>query len=312
MRPPFPPLFFRSRVVSSDSPGHPLEPLLKGLGHDAFTRHDTLWCSAGRFSLITFPNNHRVACTKHDVQRLLVESGRLAAVFCPLAGTGPLVKEYRLTDAHYGLDHLQEQFRRHVRKHAGRFVTRAVAWEEMATAAAGIHADLAARRGIAMPALTDPRRWARVCDTAARIPGLTVDGCFTDGSLAAYVVVWQGPDALHGVLINRDTRFDRLRSANVLVYAFSLDRIGRAETSSINLGRGWYPPKPSLDSFKRHAGYEERETTVAVVLHPRLEKLVRGPWARRCSESLGRILGGRPGLASDLQLLDAARLTDIA
>ena len=311
MRMPFRPFFFRRREALGDSLGHPLEPLYTGLGHVAFTRHDTLWCSAGRFSLVTFPNNRRVVATKREVRQLLVDSGRLAAVFCPVAGDGARVKEYWLADERYGLDSLQEQFRRHVRKHAGRLETRPVGWREMATAAVGLHGDLAARWGTTAPALTDPRRWAAVCDTASGIPGLTVHGCFTEGTLAAYVVAWQEGDTLHGVMIHRDGRFDALRPVNVLLYAFSLDSIGRAGTSSINLGRSWFPPKPSLDSFKRHAGYEERETTLAVVLHPRLEHLLHGWMGRRMVASLRGILGRRPGLANDLQLLEAARLTDI-
>jgi hypothetical protein len=275
------------------------------------SRHGALWYSAGRFSLVTFPNNRKVSCTKRDVQRLLVDCGRLAAIFCPESGSGPTVKEYWLHAKDYGPGRLQEQFRRHVRRHAAGFVTRDMRWDEMATAAHAIHVDTAARRREGMPALTDRRRWGSVCDAAARIPGLVAHGCLSGDTLAAYVVSWHDRDTCHGVMINRDSAFDRRRAANVLLYAFSHDRIARSDTASINLGRSWYPPKPSLDSFKRHAGYEEREAVVAVVLHPRVEPLLRSPLAHRCLDWVGRLTGGRVDFGNDLRLFEAARLTDI-
>jgi hypothetical protein len=299
------------RGDSHATPGHPAEPFFQALGHFAVSRHDTLWYSAGRFSLVTFPNNRKVACTKRDVQQLLVDCGRLAAVFCPQSGSGPLVKEYWLHAKHYGLSRLQEQFRKHVRRHSGEFIAREVSWDEMATAALAIHADTAARRQDSMPAFTDRRRWASACDAAARIPGLAAYGCLMNDALAAYVVSWQECDACHGVMINRNSVFDPQRAANVLLYSFSHDQIGRTDTSMINLGRSWYPPKPSLDSFKRHAGYEERETAVAIVLHPRIERFMRAPLTHRCLEHVGRLTGGRLNFENDLRLFEAARLTDI-
>lgn len=290
---------------------HPLEPFFRDSGQVAVSRLDTLWCSAGRFSLVTFPNNRRVSGTKRDVQQILVETGKLAAVFCPQSGSGPRVKEHRLRTADYGLPHLQAQFRKHVRRHAAAFVTRDLTWEEMTGAALAVHADTAARRKVAMPGLTDRRRWATVCQTAARVPGLVAYGCLANDALAAYIVSWRDGDRCHGVMINRNGAFDAQRPVNVLLYAFSREQLGRAETSEIDLGRGWYPPRPSLESFKRHAGYEERETALAVVLHPRVDRLLRAPLTHRCLEAVGHLTGGRFNLENDLRLFEAARDTDI-
>lgn len=303
--------FRRRRQVRGDAPGHPVEPFFRGVGHFTVSRHDTLWYSAGRFSLVTFPNNHKVACSKRDVQKLLVDCDRLAAVFCPLSGSGPRVTEYWLRSKDYGLPRLQEQFRKHVRRHAAEFVTRDLSWDEMATTAVAIHANTATRRDDAMPALTDRRRWASVCETAARIPGLAAYGCLANDALAAYVLSWHDQDVCHGVMLNRNSEFDPQRAANVLLYSFSSDQIRRHGTSMINLGRSWYPPKPGLDSFKRHAGYEERETILAVVLHPRIERLLRARLTHRCLELVARLTGGRVNLENDLRLFEAARLTAI-
>lgn len=303
---------YASRLSSGDTAAHPVEPFFRGLGHFAITRHDTLWYAAGRFTLVTFPNNRPVACTKREVQRLLVDCGKLVAVFCPLAGSGVRVAEHRLPAGDYGPGRMQEQFRRHVRKHASAFVSRALEWDEMATAAGPIHADTAARRGNPLPALTDHVRWKAVCATAAGIGGLEAYGCLLGDRLAAYVVSWQERDVCHGVLINRDGAFDARRVANVLLHAFSVDRTGRADIAEVNLGRGWYPPRPGLDSFKRHAGYEQRETTLAVVLHPRLEWLLASSLTHRFLRTIAWLAGGRLNVESDLQLFETARLTEIA
>ena len=294
-----------------ESPEHPLQRFQRSLGSLAITRHGALWYSAGRFSLVTLPNNQRVAATKRDIQELLVDCRTLVAVFCPATGSGTPVPEYWLHAKDYGPDLLQHQFRAHVRKHAPQFVTRGLTWDEMAAGASELHADTARRRRVSMPAFTAPRLWARACETAAGTPGLMAYGCLAGSSVAAYVIAWRERDICHGVLINRNSRFDSMRASNVLLHSFSRDQIARADTSAINLGRSWYPPQPSLNSFKRHAGYEERDATVAVVLHPWLEGMLRSSWTHRCLRSIGALTGGRFSLASDLLLFEAARRTDI-
>lgn len=298
---------------------HPLQLFHQQLGQLAISRHNTLWQAAGRFSIVTFPSNQRVAASKRDIQQLLLDCGRLAAVFCPRTGQGVRVAEYWLEAKDYGLQTLQRQFRRHVREHADRFVSRELSWQEMASGAPVIHADVAERRGQTTAAWTNPQRWADVCRVAGGTEGLTAHGCLIQDQLAGYVVAWRTQGVCHGVLINRSSRFDKLRSGNVLIYTFSREQISRADTAAINLGRSWYPANINLDRFKRHAGYAERDTTLAVVLHPRLEAILRATSLDRALKRLAAISGGRLGgrlgrrlgFASDLQLLQAARLTEL-
>lgn len=290
---------------------HPVEPFYRALGQRALTRQGVLWCAAGRFTLITFPNNARVTSTRREVQQLLVDSGRLAAVFCPAEGSGPRVREYSLEAKDYGLDRLQHQFRTHVRRHASRFECRGLDWDEMGTLAAEVNADTAIRHGIRGRSRAESGRWTVACRAAAETRGLTAFGCISGEALAAYVVAWQDGITCHGVLISRNSRFDADRVGNVLMYSFSRAYISRGDVARINLGRSWYPPKPNLDSFKRHAGYEERDVTVAVVLHPRLESLLRSSWTRRCLIGARVLTGGRVNFDADLDVIDAARLTDI-
>lgn len=304
----------RRRGAAKGSPetsGHPLEAFHRSLGELAVTRHGALWHGAGRFSLFTVPNNRRVSATKREIQDLLLECGKLVAVFCPAEGSGPAVTEYVLHDKDYGPTRLQHQFRTHVRAHLPQFVTRELTWDEMAAGAGAIHSDVARRRRVSVPDFTDSQRWAGVCKTAAGIAGLAPYGCLRESSLVGYVVAWRAHGVCHGVLMNRDSRFDAMRAGNVLMYGFTRDQVARADTSRIDMGRSWYPPQPSLNSFKRHAGYEERQTTLAVVLHPWLESTLLSSWTRRCLRGIAAVSAGRVSFASDLQLLEGARLTDI-
>lgn len=294
-----------------ESPEHPLQRFQRSLGSLAVTRHGALWYAAGRFSLVTLPSNQRVAATKLDIQHLLVDCRKLVAVFCPSTGSGPVVPEYWVRTKDYGLDRLQHQFRAHVRKHAPQFVTRELTWDEMASGVGDLHMDTARRRRVSMPEFTDSRLWARACETAARTPRLMAYGCLVGSSLAGYVIAWREQDTCHGVLINRHSGFDAMRASNMLLYSFSRDQIARADTSAVNLGRSWYPLQPSLNSFKRHAGYEERGATVAVVLHPWVERVLRGSWTHRCLRRISALTGGWLNFESDLQIFEAARRTDI-
>lgn len=283
----------------------------RAMGHRAWMRGGILWHEAGRFSLVTFPANQRVSMTRQEIERLLVETGKLAAVFCPSSGTGPVGTEYVLRTKDYGIHLLQRQFATHVRQHAAHFVSRELSWDEMVAGTGAIHADIAARRRAAVPELSDPRRWAQLCRVALGMPALHAFGCLKDGEIAAYAVAWDHEGTCHGVLINRNSAFDGHRVGNVLLHAFSAAFIARPDTSAINLGRSWYPPMRSLDSFKRHAGYEEREVTLAVVLNPRFARPLQSCWIRRGARMCSTLTLGRLDLERDLQVVAAARMTEI-
>lgn len=290
---------------------HPLEAFYRAMGHRVWSRDGILWHDAGRFSLVTFPSNQRVASTRHEIRRLLVETGKLATMFYPHSGSGPLVSEYVLRRKDYGIGVLQRQFAAHVRRHAHQFVTRELGWDEMASGAAAVHADVAARRRMAMPELTDAGRWSGLCRVASDIAGLRAFGCLRNGEIAAYVMSWHDGNTCHGVLINRNSAFDAQRAANVLVHGFSAACMARPETRAISLGRSWYPPKRSLDSFKRHAGYEQRTVALAVVLHPRFERMLQSRWVGRAAALARAITLGRVNVTGDVEVLEAARVTDI-
>jgi len=296
---------------NGDAGPHPLEEFYRRLGHLAISRHGTLWCDAGRFSLVTIPSNERVAATKRQIQQLLIDTGKWVALFCPTAGSGPIVSEYLLESRDYGLHSLQRQFRSHVRRHGAEFHCRELSWEEMANRAGVIHADLAVRWKQASPYGEAADRWDEVWASANATPGLFAYGCLHQEELAGYVVARQQRDNCHGILLHRNSRFDAKRSGNVLLYNFSAAALRRPGIRSIHMGRSWFPPKPSLDRFKRHAGYEERRTPMAVVIHPRLEPILCSRSIQSSLRLLSRLSRNRLDFEQDIHLFQAARRTEI-
>ena len=249
--------------------------------------------------------------TKAEIQRLLVDAGKAVAVFCPASGAGIPVEEYLLDAAGYGMHRLQAQFRQHVRRHAEEFESRELSWSELERLAPDLHGNMVERWNLAPGTWTDREHWAETCAAGASTPGLWVFGCLAAGRLAGYSVAWRNLETCHGVLLHRDSRFDRQRIGNVLLHAFSAAAAGHDGTATINLGRSWYPPRPRLDSFKRHAGYTGNATTLAVVLHPRIEPLLRSSWTHRCLDAVSRLTGGRIDPGGDVALLRAARRTEL-
>jgi hypothetical protein len=294
-----------------DSREHVLEAFYRGMGHLAISRHETLWGDAGRFSLVSHPSNQKVAATKHQIQQLLVDTGKWIALFCPTGGSGPTINEYTLQSRDYGLQSLQRQFRNHVRRHGADARCRELTWEEMLHQTGDIHADLAVQWKQASAYEAGQDRWAAAWAAARETPGLFAYGCFLKHDLAGYIVAWIDGETCHGVLLHRNSHFDGQRIANVLLYNFSATTLAKPGIRKINMGRSWFPVKPSLDRFKRHAGYEEGKTTLAVVLHPKLEPFLRSRATHYSLGLISRISRGRLNFEQDLPLLRAARQTEI-
>ena len=295
-----------------DTREHPLEAFYRGMGHLAISRHETLWGDAGRFSLVSHPSNRKVAATKRQIQQLLVDSGKWIAIFCPTAGSGPTINEYILSSCDYGLQSLQRQFRNHVRRHGADALCRELTWEEMMHQTGDIHADLAVQWKQTSAHETGQDHWATAWAAARATPGLFAYGCFLKDDLAGYIIAWVEGDTCHGVLLHRNSRFDAQRIGNVLLYNFSAATLAKPGIRKINMGRSWFPVKPSLDSFKRHAGYEECKTTLAVVLHPKLEPFLRSRSTHYSLRLISQISRGRLSFDQDLPVLQAARHTEIA
>lgn len=292
-----------------ERPEHPLAPFFRAMGHRTWSRLGSLWIDAGRFSLVTIPCNVVVTASRADVSGLLRDTGRLVAIAVVAEATGVAGGDYWVRDRAYSLRSLQRQFRQQILRRRHRLQVRPVPWGELRGSGLRVNLDTMERRGLRMQRCTTARGWSEVCEVAATIPGLEATGCFVDGILAAFLVSWIADGNCWGLIMHRDGRFRATGAANAMAFEFTRTMLARPGVAAVTLGRGWFPAEPTIDRFKRHAGYVEEPKPLAVVLHPRWERLLRSPLTHASIRAADAVTAGRLRLAEDLEVLRAADLT---
>ena len=156
-----------------------------------------------------------------------------------------------------------------------------------------------------------PESWKQICAVASTIKGLEVFGCFYKGDLAGYLVSWVYDDICQGMMLHRDSKYNDIGAGNSLVYGFTNEMIHRPEINSVSMGRGWFPIVESLDRFRRHAGYVDETLRLGVVLNPRWEMVLGSRMTHHFLEKLTAWTGGRLNLKNDLEVLQAAAITQL-
>ena len=290
---------------------HPLAPFYRALGHKVLSRNGVVWADAGRFSLMSVPCNQKLTLTKEEIQGHLRASGRMIAVFPTTEKTGITVTDFWLRDKSYDLSFLQRQFRQHVIKNEESCDVRLISWEELSQIGLDVNRNTMERRGLKMHKCIQLESWKQICAVASTIKGLEIFGCFYKGELAGYLVSWVYRDICQGIMLHRDSQYNYLGAGNSLVYGFTRQMIQRPEIHCVSMGRGWFPKLESLDRFRRHAGYVDETLRLGVVLHPRWEKILGSSLTHNVLKKLTAWTGGRLNLENDLEVLQAAAMTQL-
>lgn len=286
---------------------HPLSPFYRAWGHRTWSRLGTLWIEAGRFSIVSVPCSLPITASHIAVERLLRETGRIAAQFPCTGRTGVERDSYWVRDRDYDLNSLQRQFRQQVSRHRGRCMVRAVGWRELAARGWPVVCDALHRqsREVAMTR----EQWEDCCRIADRIPHLTATGCDVDGELAAFLVSWVSQRRAFVLMYHRSSRFDECRPTHTLIAEFTRRTIRGDDIDAVTLGRDLVPRQGAVDAFKRHAGYTPEPMPVAAVLDPRWSGLLAHGWTRGVLRSLRGLAGRRAGPLDNVDLLDVAART---
>lgn len=281
-----------------------LAPLFQALGHRVHPRDDIDWIEVGTFSMMAIPSTATVTAPAGAITDLLRQSGRVAATFA--ADDGPVsAVAFWVRDPDYGEQSVQRQFRQNLRRGAGRVEVRPLGWEEFARLGRRVHGDVAASRGGPLPASTEPGGWDRLCEAAAATTGLEPVGCFVDRFLAGFILARTACGICEGLVASVSPRFGDARPAHALYHGFAAEMIRRPGVRGVTVGRSSLPRNPSLDAFKRHAGYVPEPIRAGVVLHPRWRWLASPP-IRGGLHVARRLTGGRVGALRNVALLDAA------
>lgn len=282
-----------------------LAPLLRALGHRVHEHPDVDWIEVGVFSLMAMPSTTAPAADADAVEALLWRSGRVAASFVSADGRGVASSAWWLRDPEYGPRSVQRQFRQNLRRGADRTVVRPVSWGEFRRAGLAVHRDAAIARGTVEARLPGPGAWEAICAAVENTPGVEATGCFVDRELAGFIVSATTAGVCEGILAEVSPRHADARPAHALYHGFAAEMIRRPGTTGVTVGRQSIPPRPSLDAFKRHAGFVAEPIRVVVTLHPRWRWLAAAPVRR------GLHLA-RWGLGQHLPTLDNVVLLDAA
>ena len=300
---------FANRGQALDIHDHPLTAFFRSMGHRTWSRLGALWIDAGRFSLVTIPCNVVVHASRSDIRRLLVEAGRMVAVASVAGSRGVASSDFWVRDRGYSLASLQRQFRQQIVRQGPVCTVRTIPWSEICTCGLRVNQDTMERRGLKMHRCTTAQGWGEICAAAAATPGLEATGCFVGADLATFLVSWTVGQTCYGLLMHRDSRFHSTGAANAMVYEFTRTMLARPGVCAVTLGRGWFPAEPTIDRFKRHAGYVEEPLELAVALHPRWERLLQAPLLHAVVRATDAMSGHRFRLGADLEVLRAAAST---
>lgn len=295
--------------MNSEESKHPLEALYRAMGHRVIHRDGVLWIDIGAFCLMTLPSVVPVSTSLSGIGDLLRESHRLAAVFRADRPCGFESHAYYVRDKNYGPASLQRQYRQNLNRGLETCRTRAMSWDELRDQGIKVNADMMRRRGVRPGVFSDPAAWGRICRIASEIPQLNVLGCFCRGELAAYVISWTDQGVCEGIMAHWSDQFPDARPAHVIYYEFTREMISRSEVTAVTVGRGALPLKPTLDRFKRHAGYQVETIPLGVVLHPRWAKLIQSRLSLGVLDCLRGWVGKRLPILENAEVFKVAALT---
>lgn len=279
------------------------------LGHAVHEQAGVCWVEVGRLSLMAVPATRALSVPFATVDHVLRVTGRVAATFVSADACGVPAVAWWVRDSNYGLGSVQRQFRQNLRRGQDAVSVRALDWDEFRHAGFTVHREsIAARRGPPPPTAC-PDGWNRLCDLVANDERFDAMGCFVHGRLAGYIVSLTSGGHCEGLLADCAPRFEAARPAHWLYHRFAAEMIRRPGTTGVTVGRQGIPPRPSLDAFKRHAGYTPEPIRVAAVLHPRWRAGLELAPVRGGLRGAWRLLGSRAGLLANVTLLDAAVAT---
>jgi hypothetical protein len=295
-------------AIQTASP-HPLEDFYSMQGHQTFSAMSVLWKNIGRFSITSVPYAAPVRAKRTEVERLLIKSGKLAAVFPTPFSTGVQCATFWVRGCDYGMHSLQRQFRQHVMRSSEKCHVRQIDWEMLRLKGMNCLAETLQRRGTPWHQSDRQSAWNSFCEKSSIIPQLEAWGCFQNGHLPAYLIAYTEGGVCEALSLHRSESAGPLRATHLLFYEFTRATTQRPGVDAITMGREWLPPRPSLSQFKKHAGYKAEETPLAVVLNPFIRFAMGSAFPRMALGLLRNLTRNYSARFDNLEILDAAAIT---
>ena len=295
----------------TSAPSHPLSEFYAALGHQTYSGLGALWIDVGRFSLTSVPYVETIEATREDLDELLRQAGKLAAIFPTPLATGIESTAFWVRDREHGRHSLQRQFLQHVRRGAKECEIRPMDWATLRTKGLTCNIDTMERWGtVSSPTLREDG-WSRFCQAGAAVSGLEAWGCFRGHDLLAYLISFSSGDACEALIMHRAEAAGPLRATHLLLHEFTGMMCQRPELVGVSMGRDWLPKRLSLSRFKSHAGYQAEPIRVAVVLHPAVRRVLGHALTRAALGILRQLTRNRSASFDNLEILEAAAMTQL-
>jgi hypothetical protein len=281
---------------------------LEAIGHRVITSSSGHWFDISRAFYESIPPVRLIAPDREELMTLFRQHPIVGLKYCaPPSSLGRLSWIYLCRDSDYGMQTVHRKMRNKVRQGLGNCTVRPISFEYLHDHGMQLNRDTLSRQGRRDPMLTEPARWARLCQAGQRIAGACAWGAFVDGELAAYLIAF----VINGCsnVLHQMSRTDLLDSKanNALAFLATRETIASPDIRAISYGHASIRGLPGLEEYKVRLGYEKWPMRYVVVLHPLIRFVLLNPLGDQLLGLLNRLLPGHDVLRRVDGILDIAR-----
>jgi hypothetical protein len=267
---------------------------LARLGHKTAQTPSACWYSASRRVWDSFPYVDAIEPNPKEIRDLLMGHGFLVVRFTVHPGSPGLDSCQYVCDAKdYSLALLHSKARQHTRAALKSFQVRELAVDDLAEAGLDTHRDTHTRHSSHLNRGWEDE-WITFCREAARTPGFSAWGAYSQTQLAAFLLFFQVGGCCHALVHRSRTEYLIEHVSNVLHFVavqslLQRDNVGAVSLGAEPLGRDLQ----GVGRFKEAMGFERRPIRERIVVHPALRPFLTSRLAGRFVDYAGRFIEQR-------------------
>ncbi len=295
-----------ARVVLSTEqrtpPGARVARFMELRGRKVVEACGALWHEVDGGFLISLPYELPLDPNSDELTRMLVANRAVGARFPSRTWAGLPSGVYLYREKQYSLQMVQSKERSKVRQGLQRFEIRLAKPGEMLEQGMQLNLDTMNRQGRYDPDYGEPRRFRRLVESAFELPEMQIFAAFHGRRMAAYLITCRDGGCLH--LLAQMSRLADLKSGPNCALTYEVTRQGAQDPDldSVCYGSVSLIPAPGLHQYKIKFGYEVAPHNSVVLLHPRLD------WILKSSPALS-LMGLARRLRPGSQTLKRAEMT---
>jgi len=286
---------------------------LEAIGHRVIASPSGYWFDISRRFYESIPPFRVIAPDRAEIDALLRQHRLIGVKYCaPQDHFGKHSWIYICRDKDYDLKSLHPRMRNKVRQGLRQCTVRRLTFDYLRDHGMPLNRDTLKRQGRDDAVLSQPARWARLCQFGQHIEGTSAWGAFVSDRLAAYMIAF----VINGYsnILYQMSRTDLLgsRANNALAFVATREMLASPGIQGVSYGQASIRELPGLEEYKLRLGYEKWPMRYVVVLHP----LVRLTLLRRTGHlllgSLNRVFPDHDVLKRINGIVEIARQSEDA